>query len=242
MRFIKVKTRKVVPPKDEIFDILDKLKIRDGDIVAITSKILAIHQGRCVDEKTVTKEELVKKEADFQMISPLKSKRQFTFTIKNHTIIASAGIDLSNANGYYVLWPKDTNKLLKEIWKYLRAKHKIKRLGVIATDSHFYPLRRGISGISIGFFGFEPLRDYRKTKDIFGRIIKVTVASIVDPLATASVLLMGEGAEQIPIVIIRDSGVTFTNKSTYRKTIMPLKDDMYYPILSAFKKNKNLLK
>ena len=48
LNFIPIKTRIVNPPKDEIWDILDNLEIVDGDIVFITSKILAIHQGRCV--------------------------------------------------------------------------------------------------------------------------------------------------------------------------------------------------
>lgn len=50
MKFIPVKTRRVLPPKDDIYPILDDFlpKLREGDIIFITSKILAIHQGRCV--------------------------------------------------------------------------------------------------------------------------------------------------------------------------------------------------
>lgn len=237
MKFIKVKTRKVRPPKDDIYDILDKLKIKDGDIVVITSKILAIHQGRCVKISSgIDKQDLIDSEAELQILHPEKTKHGFVATIKKHTIIASAGIDESNADGYYVLWPENINEFLKELWQFLRTKHKVKRLGIIATDSHITPLRRGISGISIGFFGFETLKDYRKSPDIFGRKLKVTVANIADPLASFAVLLMGEGNEQTPIVIIRGFKASFTNKSTYRKTIMPIKEDLYHPILKAFKK------
>jgi dihydrofolate synthase / folylpolyglutamate synthase len=242
MKFIKVKTRKVIPPKDPIFDILDKLKIKNGDIIVITSKILAIHQGRCIRKDTVvSKHKLIRQEAELKILNPIKKRRKYVFTIKDHTIIASAGIDESNGNGYYILWPKNTNLLLKSFWSYLRKKHKIKNLGIIATDSHITPLRRGVSGISIAFFGLEPLLDYRKAKDVFGNKLKVTVANLVDPLASIAVLLMGEGKEQTPIVIVRGYKAKFSNKSTYRKTIIPLKDDLYYPILKAFKKKKNLL-
>ena len=48
LEFIPVKTRIVNPPKDEIWDIIDSLKIEDGDIIFISSKILSIHQGRTV--------------------------------------------------------------------------------------------------------------------------------------------------------------------------------------------------
>ncbi|MBI2607643.1 MAG: coenzyme F420-0:L-glutamate ligase [Candidatus Doudnabacteria bacterium] len=241
MQFIKVKTRKVLPPKDEIYDILDKLKLKDGDIAVITSKILAIHQGRTVKIDTkVDKNKLIQSEAEYVALHPTNSKHKFVFTIKHHTIIASAGIDESNAKGHYILWPKDTNKLLKQFWSYLKRKHGLKKLGLIATDSHITPLRRGISGISIGFFGFEPLKDYRKTPDIFGRKLKVTVANLVEPLAAMAVLLMGEGSEQTPIVIIRGFKTRFTNKATYRKTVMPLKDDLYYPILRGFMKSRKV--
>ena len=38
-QFIKVKTRVVRPPKDKIFDIIDGLEVKDGDIVFITDRI-----------------------------------------------------------------------------------------------------------------------------------------------------------------------------------------------------------
>ena len=47
--FTPIKTRLVHPPKDDIYDILDSLPaLEEKDIVFITSKILGIHQGRCV--------------------------------------------------------------------------------------------------------------------------------------------------------------------------------------------------
>jgi F420-0:gamma-glutamyl ligase len=46
MQFIPIKTRPLLPPKDDLFDVLDTYVtgIQDGDIIFITSKILAIHQ------------------------------------------------------------------------------------------------------------------------------------------------------------------------------------------------------
>ena len=124
---------------------------------------------------------------------------------------------------------------------YLRRKHGIKNLGVIATDSHSFPMRRGMIGLAIGFYGFEPQKDYRKQKDIFGRKFKYERTDIPDALAVAAVYIMGEGAERVPMVIIRESGVVFAQKSTYRKLVMPLEGDIYYPLLKIFKKRKNLL-
>src|SRR5579872_4773660 len=72
MQFIPIKTRKFLPPKDNVFEELDKRmpKLKNGDVILIASKILAIHQGRCVkiiaDDKT-QKHQLVKKEADYHL-------------------------------------------------------------------------------------------------------------------------------------------------------------------------------
>jgi dihydrofolate synthase / folylpolyglutamate synthase len=48
--------------------------------------------------------------------------------MKDNTLIPSAGIDESNANGYYILRPKNIQKMTKEIWQYLKKKCKIKKL------------------------------------------------------------------------------------------------------------------
>ena len=235
MHLIPIKTRAFLPPKDDVFDLLKNIrKLNDGDIVVITSKVLGIHQGRCIKiENAVNKLELIKQEAEYYKFTRVKQQK-FVLTIKNHVLALSAGIDESNANGYYVLLPKDVNKLLKEIWHYLRKKYKIKKLGVIATDSHTFPMRRGTIGIAIGFYGFEPQKDYRKKKDIFGRPFKFTQTDIVDALAIMAVYEMGEGNERTPIVVIKNTMVKFTSKSTYRKLIMPLKSDIYYPLLKVF--------
>lgn len=236
MRFIKIKTRAFLPPKDDIYDLLKNIKkLREGDIVVITSKVLGIHQGRCIKiEPSVDKLKLIKQEADYFIPTNVKQQK-FTLTIRNHVLALSAGIDESNANGYYILLPNNVNKLLKEIWLKMRKKFQIKKLGVIATDSHTFPMRRGTIGIAIGFFGFEPQRDYRGQKDIFGRKFKFTQTDVVDALAVSAVLVMGEGRERTPIVVIRGSQVEFTPKSTYRKLVMPMKGDIYYPLLKAFR-------
>ena len=237
MKFIKIKTRAFLPPKDEIWRELGKLKLKNGDILAITSKILAIHQGRCIKiEPKVNKKKLIKQEAERYVWSRHIFRKKFIITIKDHTLIPTAGIDESNANGYYILWPKHTNKLLKEIHSYLCIKFNLKKLGIIATDSHSIPLRRGTIGISIGFYGFYPQYDYRGKPDIFGRKLKYTLTNIPDSIAAICVHLMGEGDERVPMVIARGVDVMFTQKNTHRRLLVSIDKDMYYPLLKVFKK------
>lgn len=239
MKFIPVKTRPILPPKDNIYPILDASlpKLREGDVIFITSKILAIHQGRSVKITTkIKKETLIKKEAERYAHSHLKSWKNLYLTIKGHTLIANAGIDESNANGYYILWPKNPSSLAKEICIYLKKKNKIKNMAVVVTDSHIIPLRHGTMGISIGFYGMDPLYDYRGKPDIFGRLLQHTTKNIVDGLSSMAVLLMGEGSERTPIMVLRGAKfVTFTNKDTYRQSVVAPKHDLYSPLWKEFK-------
>ena len=240
MRFIKVKTRVMMPPKDDLYAVMDKAlpKLREGDIILITSKVVSIHQGRCVPTAHVPdKDALIIKEAE-QYIPRHKVPGQWAvLTIKRHTLIPSSGIDESNANGHYILWPRHINETAREIGQHLRKKYGLKNLGVIITDSHTVPMRWGVIGISIGFWGFNPLKDYRGTRDIFGRRLEMTQANIPDALSAIAVMLMGEGNERVPIVIARKvPGVRFTARNYYRDFVIAPKTDLYGPLLKVFKK------
>jgi F420-0:gamma-glutamyl ligase len=240
MRFIKVKTRPFLPPQDDLFELMDQHlpKLKEGDILFITSKILGMHQGRTVKiQKPNDKFQIIKQEADFSLPKHKVGGHGFMLTIKDHTLIPSAGIDESNGNGYHILWPQNTQKLLREIWKYLSKKHHIKNLGIVATDSHTIPLRWGTQGISIGFYGFKPLVDYRGQKDIFGRLLKYTQSNVVDSLTATAVLLMGEGKEKTPMLIARGLNfVKFTTKDLYKTLVINPKHDIYAPLLKPFRR------
>ncbi len=246
MQFIPIKTRALLAPRDDIFEVFEQSlpKLKEGDVLFIASKVLAIHQGRCIkieeadkSARYKQKHQLINKEADFNMPGNMVAGSEIILTIKDHTLIPSAGIDKSNGSGYYILWPKNTNALCKEICQKLKRKYKIKKLAVVATDSHTTPLRWGTTGISIGFYGFNPLKDYRGQKDIFGIKLKYTQSNIVDGLSAMAVLLMGEGNEQTPLVILRGAPfIKFTDKNLYKKFVIDPKKDLYAPLLKLFRK------
>ena len=246
MQFIKVKTRPLLPPKDNIYDVIDQYlpKLKEGDILIITSKVLGIHQGRCVKIVKDTPEEknrLIMREAEWYIPPKKRKGAHWHLTIKDKTLIADAGIDKSNGQDYYILWPKHMQKLLKEIRAYLKKKFQLKKLGIISVDSHLIPLRTGTMSISTGFTGFEPWRDYRGKPDIFGRKLRYTRRNVVDSLAAPAGLLMGEGKEKTPMLIIRDPEfVRFTDQNTYRKLSFPLKQDIFYPLLKVYRRNKKI--
>lgn len=244
MRFIKVKTRTFHPPKDNIYDLFDNHlpKLKEGDILLITTKILSIHEGRCVIIKQDTlreKDRLALKEVN-RYVPRGQAPFEYSFLTINHNIlISSAGIDKSNGNGYYILWPKNPQKTVKIIWQYLRKKYRLNNLGVIAVDSNSAPLRYGTIGVAVAFYGIKPTKDYRGKKDVFGRKLKVTRANIVDSLATFGNLLMGESSEKTPMTIIRQAKfVTFSTKDEYKQIAVPIHWDMFYPLIRHMKKKK----
>ena len=234
MKVLAIKLRKFLPPKDNLWELFSEISFKENSVVALTSKVVAIGEGRCIPIDKITRDRLAILESDKYLPRKSDPHGLVMHTIKNNMLVASAGVDESNGKGYYILWPKDPQKSAKKIWRFLTKKFKVKNLGVIITDSRLVPLRRGVVGVAIGYFGFKPLRDYRGKKDLFGRVFKMETSNLPDSLATAAVLEMGEGAEQTPVAIITDIPYIEFTKSFFDFKI-PEKEDMFYPLLSAVK-------
>ena len=198
----------------------------------VTSKIVALSEGRVADGKD--KEKLIRQESTHA----LKTKRVW-LTIKDGMLIANAGIDDSNGNGKLVLLPKDSFKSANKIRSSLLQNYKIRKLGVIISDSVVMPLRAGVVGIALGYAGFKGVRDYRGKKDLFGRKFKFSQTNVADSLATAAALVMGEGAECKPLAVISDAPVIFSITTDKKEIQIPTKDDMYKPLLSVLKKYRS---
>lgn len=232
-----IKTRKFFPPKDDLWDLLSVIKsLTESSVVVVTSKVVSIGEGRCIPVAKIDKDTLIKREADKYLFREEAPDSLVIHTIKNNMLVASAGIDESNGNNYFVLWPEDPQKSAKAIWQFLRKKFNVKNLGVIITDSRLTPLRQGVVGYAIGYFGFNPIKSYIGTRDIFGRKFEMETSNIVDSLASAVVMEMGEGAEKKPIAIISDIFLEFSEKD-YSVDIEE-KRDMFYPFLSSVKWKK----
>ena len=241
-----IKTKKLIPPKDDLFAAIRSAikKIPERSVFVVTSKVVSIHEGRCVPvEDIADKDDLIKAEADFYI--PRDKKMPWVMhTIKHNLFIPTAGIDESNANGHYILWPKNPKRSARLIYTWLRATYRLKECGVIITDSRSAFLRRGVLGTSLSHYGFIPLKDYRNTLDLFGRELHVTQSNIPDAIAAASVLAMGEGAEQTPLAIVTGlSSIIFQDKPARTRKqfssfeISP-KDDLYAPLFSGIRWHK----
>ena len=169
-------------------------------------------------------------------LPPKYSTYGFTITMKHNVLIPSAGIDESNGNGYYVLWPRDPQKTVNQIREYLVEKHGVKNIGVIIVDSKTTPLRWGVTGVAIVHSGFDALNDYIGKPDIFNRPFKVEKVNVADGLAASAVLVMGEGNEQTPLAIVEDvSFIHFQNRNPSQQELdtlaISIDEDLYAPLL-----------
>lgn len=206
--------------------------IKENSVLVITSKIVALAEGRTVEYKSEEeKNKLIKKESDFA----LKTKIVW-LTIKDGMVMANAGIDESNASGKLILLPKDSFKSADKIRKELQKKFKIKKLGVLITDSRIFPLRAGIVGVSLGYAGFKGVRNYVGKKDIFKKVLKFSRTDIADSLATSAVLCMGEGNERQPLAIITNPPIEFIQKVNKKELIIDPKEDLYLPLFESILK------
>lgn len=210
--------------------------IPEKAIVVITSKIVALSEGRVVPFRNIAqKEKLIKEESEWAV----RTKYVWA-TLKDGALVASAGIDESNADGKLILLPKNSMKAARYIRRELMKTYKLKDLGVLITDSRVMPLRAGVLGIALGYDGFKGLRDYRGKNDIYGRKLKYTQTNVADSLATASTLVMGEGKERYPLGLILEAPIEFSNKRTKNELKIAVEDDMYSPLFKTFPNNKNI--
>lgn len=237
-----LKTKILIPPQDDLLAAIQEAipSLQENTVLAVTSKVVSIWQGRCIlKEKFPDKDELIKKEADKYLSRDVAPNRWVMHTIKNNLFIASAGIDESNGRGHYILWPKNPQQTAEELWRWTRETYGVRNLGVIITDSHSNPLRRGTLGIALAYYGFVPIKDYRGELDIFGREFLMEAADIADALAVAGVVTMGEGKETMPLALIIDAPfVEFIDKpyapeKPFSEFEIQEKDDIYYPLLSS---------
>lgn len=216
-----------VAPGDDLVALsvaaLDAARVtpRAGDILVVTSKIVAKAQGRFVDLDTVTPGakalELARLTGkDARLVELILSQAREVVRATPHVIIvethgglilANAGIDQSNlARGEQsqraLLLPEDPDGEAAALRAGLEARLGFAP-GVVISDSVGRPWRLGTVGIAIGAAGVPALWDRRGELDRTGRRLEVTEVALADAVAAAAVVAMGEGAEGRPAALVR---------------------------------------
>ncbi|GIV79218.1 coenzyme F420-0:L-glutamate ligase [Litorilinea aerophila] len=234
-----IRTRPITAQDRDLLAILDEHvpALEEREILAVTSKIVALCQGRAVPMAEADGAQLVQQEADL-FLPPGPGRHPVYLTIKGNTLMPGAGVDESNTGGYLVPWPQAPQETANQLRAYLQQRFGRRRVGVLITDSRPLPLRWGVTGFAVAHSGFLALRDYRGRGDLFGRPLRMTQANVADALAAAAVLVMGEGDEQTPLARIRDLPfVTFQERDPTPEELAALTidpaDDLYAPLLTA---------
>lgn len=142
-------------------------------------------------------------------------------------VCANAAIDQSNTGEKdgVILLPKDPDKSAREIRKTIKQKLGI-NVAVIINDSHGRPFREGAVGVAVGIAGINPMLSYIGKMDRNGYVMRSSVEAIADEMASAATLLMGQGSESRPVVIIRGFQYKAGNEGI-KTLIRPTKYDLF---------------
>lgn len=210
------------PAKSSRFDVVEFIveragrMVRDGDVLVVSSKFIAVSEGRVVKlagvrpgEKALGLAaehgmdprlcELVVRESD-EVVGGIPG---FILASKDGLFTPNAGIDKSNVrHGSVVLYPRRPEASAWRIREGLKFAEGVS-VGVVICDSRLAPTRKGTTGVAVAASGIEAVLEMRGRSDLFGNVLKVTSQALADDLSSAAELLMGESDEAVPIVLVR---------------------------------------
>ncbi len=240
----------LIEPNDDLANIIFHAlsssghKIENNDIIVVAQKIISKAEGRTVDLTTIKPSEKAIKLAeeinkDPRQIELVLSESNEIIAIKpgviiveHHSgvILANAGIDHSNVDNsdnkeIVCLLPKDSNESARRLKKEIENLCD-KQIGIIITDSIGRPWRKGTTGVALGSAGIETIRDLRGDKDMFGCELLVSETADADSLASAACLLMGEGDNATPVILIRGYETVISDQDT-NQLLRPKDEDMF---------------
>jgi coenzyme F420-0:L-glutamate ligase / coenzyme F420-1:gamma-L-glutamate ligase len=202
-------------------------QLEDGDIVAVTSKIVSKAEGR--ELAADNREEAITSQT-VRTVATRVHKTGVTRIVENPLglVLAAAGVDSSNTpEGTVLLLPEDPDASAKALCAALRERFGL-ALGVIITDTLGRPWRQGQTDVAIGAAGIHVLDDLRGTLDSGGRELEVTVAATADEIASAVDLVKGK-VSGIPVAIVRGLSRIVTDLDAPGATaiIRPANEDMF---------------
>ncbi|WP_374414372.1 coenzyme F420-0:L-glutamate ligase [Novosphingobium colocasiae] len=215
-----------------------------GDVLVVTSKIVSKAEGRVavldeviVDEAAADLAARTRK--DPRLVALVQNEASRIVRAVPHVLIAchrtghvmaNAGIDQSNLGDQggadtVLLLPQDPDASAHALRERLAA-----RLphppAVVLSDSFGRPWRMGVVNVAIGAAGLPALIDHRGAPDRNGRPMAVTQVAFADLVASAAGLVMGEGAQGIPAVLIR--GLTWDAPDRPAAALVrPIEEDLF---------------
>ncbi len=235
----------LIRPGDDIGRLIyESTEVQQHDIVVISSTIVSKSENRVLsldDVITTPRAKSISKKNgnDPRFVQAVLDESQeillespfLLVRTGNGSICVNAGIDHSNVDGHdnILLLPESPDSSAREIMNNILALTG-KNVSVIITDTNGRAFRIGQTGAAIGIAGIRPTRDWRGTKDLFGRVLEVKNEAIVDEIAGFANILMGEGNGGTPIAIIRGLEL-YDESGGIRELYRPEKEDVIYKAL-----------
>ncbi len=216
-----------IHPGDNLADILlnaldaANIKLADGDVLAVAQKIVSKAENRLVRLADVSpgpqaQEVAALTEKDPRLVELILQESESISRMKAGVLVtrhrlgftsANAGIDRSNvgrqAGEEMVLLLPMAPDASAEALRQAVQQQTGAAVGVIITDSHGRPFRLGTVGVAIGVAGLVALWDRRGEADRDGHILQYTDVGVADEIAAAAGLVMGQGSEGRPVVLVR---------------------------------------
>ena len=240
----------MIKPGDDLAAIICDGLVRGGlqprasDVVVIAQKIVSKAEGRSVELATVKPSAraiaLAKEiQKDPRLVELILSESLRVVRSRPNVLIvehrlgfvmANAGIDQSNVGPTdgverALLLPVNPDASAEALRARLSAQHGV-ALAVVITDSFGRAWRRGTAGVAIGAAGLPALLDLRGNPDLFGRTLQVSITGFADEIAAAASLVMGQGDEAQPVVLVR--GLTWKAPANpAAELVRPASEDLF---------------
>jgi len=221
---IALKDFPLIKPKDNIARIIvetsmkNGLNLENGDVIAAAQKIFSKAEGQVVKLRDVVPSKKAKKIAKSTEKSPkfvelvlretkniVKASPEVLLVEDSRGLVCiNAGIDKSNVEGRgnFALLPENPDESAEKCRMEIK-KLTGKNVAVIICDTYSRPFRRGQVNFAIGVAGIKTFKDYRGKKDLFGQTLKVKNVAVIDEIAAAAELLMGQAKEATPVVAFK---------------------------------------
>lgn len=200
-----------------------EIGLENNDIVVIAQKVISKAEGAVVDLSTIKPSIEAQKIAkqtgrDPRLCQVYLDEASEVIAIKGRMVItrhklgfvgSSSGVDRSNIAPHeeqkVVLLPRDPDLSSRNIRDFIYNATG-KKVAVIINDSCGRDYRGGSVGMAIGISGIGAI-EIKHKQDLFGNESKNQIA-LVDEIAAAGSILMGQADEGVPVVLVR--GVSFS--------------------------------
>jgi coenzyme F420-0:L-glutamate ligase / coenzyme F420-1:gamma-L-glutamate ligase len=176
--------------------------VEDGDVLAVTSKIVSKAEGRLVAADD--REAAITSQTVREVAARTNADGGTTRIVENPLglVMAAAGVDASNVpDGFVLLLPEDPDASALAIADAVRERSGC-AVGVVISDTFGRPWRFGQTDLAIGAAGVHVVDDLRGGTDDNGRDLRVTAAATADEIASAADLVKGK-TSRVPVAIVR---------------------------------------